>query len=302
MEKVLLNYKNTSAMEVGLLNIKKRFQRAAKRLIRPNWMRRLEQSNESCSKSLLDPRGPKLSLTSCGERINSAFYTLESIGQGQLRPSQLNLWLDKKYENSIPQTLERLTARGLQLKFTDDLGPHTKYFPEINSELCDTLVTADDDVLYPSHWLQTLSSAHIKDPDSILCFRAKTILLEDSQDKIASYASWPECRSTVTSPSNFFTGVCGVLYPRKMQQALRMEQDKFLSICPKADDIWLNLVALRHNIPTRQIVPVPAVFYEIPGTRQNALANYNNGQGGNDIQISQSYTREDIQRLKDLLK
>ena len=74
-------------------------------------------------------------VTSFGERLKVVFYTIESIANGSQLPSRLTLWVEKEWlDKGLPDSLQRLQKRGLEIKETENLGPHKKYFPEIMSE------------------------------------------------------------------------------------------------------------------------------------------------------------------------
>jgi len=83
-----------------------------------------------------------------------------------------------------------------------------------------------------------------------------------------------------------------------MRAMLREAGLAFRDCCPRADDIWLNVQALRAGLPVRQLTPLPTAFYELPGTREQALARSNNAGGGNDRQLSATYTDADLQTLR----
>jgi hypothetical protein len=280
--------------------LRRRALRSIKRLVRPGWMKRLARQNLESRESLLDPAGPVVSLTTFGARLQGVFYTLESIGAGTLKPSRLVLWLEHELiEQGLPETLQRLRKRGLEVCGTEDYGPHKKYLPQVMSEPHPTrpLVTADDDVLYPRDWLAGLMRAHERLPEAIVCFRAHRIAF-DAQGQLLPYAQWPACEDTRPDHRHFLTGVSGVLYPVRMQLALRERGLAFQSCCPRADDIWLNATALRTGVPVAQITPVGRTFFEIPGTRSNGLARGNVQGGGNDAQLRATFTPEELERLR----
>ncbi len=284
---------------VSLLKIWRKVERGFKRLYRPSVMRELENLNHHSDQSILDPAGPVVSLTTFGKRIDSVFYTIESIARGQQLPSRLTLWLNhEEYDSELPNSLKRLQYRGLDIRACTDRGPHKKYLPEVQAypDLDVPFVTADDDTLYPRYWLNNFKMAYEKDSSNIYCYRAHRIGLT-TNSHFAPYKSWQKCLSKRPSHLNFSTGDCGVLFPPKMRQILHSAGEGFLELCPKADDIWLNYHALKFNIPVSQIVRVPKRFYEVPGTRDGALSAFNNGQGGNDKQLSNTYSLTDRQRL-----
>lgn len=261
-------------------------------------MRRFANINAQSTTTLLDSAGPVVTLTTYGKRIESVFYTIESIAAGNVLPSRITLWLDDheyegKLPDALPDTLKRLIDRGLDVRTCKDHGPHKKYFPEVSMfpDLAVPFVTADDDTLYPKYWLETLVSNHDKNKNSVHCFRAHRIVLDESSEFIP-YKKWARCLTKKASFLNFSTGDCGVLFPSQMRAILNDAGDAFLASCPKADDIWLNYHAMKSGTPVTQVVSVPKRFYEVPGTRSGALSTYNNGQGGNDIQLKNTYDPE----------
>jgi len=267
-------------------------------------MRKLEKVNKESQHSILSKTGPVVSLTTFGERVHSVFYTIESIGCGDQLPSRLTLWLnDDQFKHPLPDSLTRLVARGLDIRPCVDHGPHKKYLPEVQAypDLDTPFVTADDDTLYPRFWLKKLFEAYQSNPSNIYCFRAHQIRLK-SDATFENYKNWGKCLSKEPSHLHFSTGDCGVLFPPKMRTILNEAGLNFIEKCPKADDIWLNRNAFSAGVPVSQVVLVSKRFYEVPGTRGGALAQYNNGQGGNDKQLSLTYSEPDRLKLLSIQK
>ncbi|MHA7155251.1 hypothetical protein [Arthrobacter sp. TMN-50] len=239
-----------------------------------------------------------VSITTYGRRIDAAAIAIESIARGNTKPSRIILWLDDPARHaSRPAALRRLEARGLEVLLTSNLGPHTKYFPYVQSvqDHRFPLVTADDDIMYPINWLRRLHLAYLDHPTSINCHWASRILLGDGS--VRSYHTWPNCSDTRADFSNVALGVSGVIYPPAMLEELAKRGTAFLDLSPTADDIWLHWVALQAGYPARQISPTPRHFGLIPGTQEEALMKSNNVEGsGNDAWIRGLYSASD--RLK----
>jgi hypothetical protein len=253
--------------------------------------------NQCCKAHVTRPGGPVVSLTSYGERIDTVYLAIESIGQGSLLPSELILWLDEQERyRSLPITLERLKRRGLTVKLCKNYGPHKKYFPYVDSqeEFVGPLVTADDDILYPNGWLRTLTDAFERDANVVNGFRARVISLQG--DRIAPYAQWALCRSTTPSWRHLVNGASGAIYPPRLLAALKTAGSEFGRSCPKADDIWLHANALRAGFKVRQIRNRATHFPMIPGSQETALY-FDNAETGNDIQIARTYTKREVERL-----
>lgn len=248
-------------------------------------------------KKIIADEGPVVSLTSYGKRIKTVFLTIESIGHGTTLPNRIILWLDdaKIFEN-LPSSLTRLKKRGLEVKLTKNYGPHTKYYPYLLAEEKFTapLVTADDDMLYGCKWLSELYAAFQSNRELIHCHRARVIKIKGEQ--LQPLARWPFADKKDPNVFNFLEGVSGVLYPPKFLGHLKQAGENFSSTCPKHDDVWLNVNALRSGFQIKQVKAVSQHYPNIPGTNSMGLMHQNLGVSG-DAQVALTYSKADISLL-----
>lgn len=247
----------------------------------------------------LNPSGPVLSLTTHSHRLERVFYTLESIAMGSRRPSRILLWLtDQESYHNPPETLQRLKARGLEIHLTEDLGPHTKYYPYVDceSDMVVPLVTADDDMIYPRDWLKVLIESYESNCSAIHCFRAHRILI--GEGRLMPYNDWPPCKDTQPSRLNFITGVSGVIYPPDYLKYLKQQGRAFRQYCPYADDIWLSVNALRGHFDVAQVKDEQQMFTEIPGSQIRPLYEINVMSGLNQVQLRRTYREADLLALQ----
>jgi len=249
--------------------------------------------------SIVDPDAEAIvTLTSHAERIGRVFAAIESIGRGRCRARRIQLYLGRQYEpRPLPRSLQRLMRRGLEVIYVDDVGPHTKYYPylQANERFDHPLVTADDDKLYPRDWLAGLLDAYRARPDLVHCWRAREI--RTGSGGLLPYREWPLCASTRAAFHHFATGVGGVIYPPAFQQALKSAGDRFRDYCPKADDLWLHVTALRQGFRVRQIEGQAREFTGIPRSSRCALQKTNLDGGQNDTQAARTYSGGDIALL-----
>jgi len=258
----------------------------------------LTARNRFSRQSCLRAGGPVVILTTHGRRLATVHLTLESIARGRVKPSRLILALDDlEAGKELSRGLQRLKARGLEVVYGPNIGPHQKYYLYIKSAvlLDSPLVTADDDVMYPCYWLDRLFFEYRKNPELIHCYRAHRVMINDGE--IAPYSEWDPCRSDLPSFKNFATGVSGVIYPPKFQLWLKHAGDAFKSCCPHADDIWLHANAIRCGIRIHQISSRPIHFVGMRGTQEIALHAENVTGSGNDRQIDATYTHDDMRVL-----
>lgn len=264
--------------------------------------RRLDSEAKNSKSSILGNSDVDVSLTSHGVRTASVHIAIQSIASGDCKPKSLTLWLDTDPETWTPSPgLSALMRRGLRVQFTENYGPHTKYFPHcIDPDRSPrSLATADDDIIYPRDWLSSLlESAARDDVPSIVAHRAHHIEFT-AEGLIAEYMSWTRRSGARPSPRVFATGVSGVLYPPKMLDHLQDAGDAFRTVTPRADDIWLHAVALRASIPVRQALARPRDFLSVPSTQRGGLGVTNALRSGNDDQIRRTYTAADVLRMRD---
>ena len=279
----------------------KRVLKPAARIVRNARVRpivnQLHLVNERSSSPIVRLGGPVVSLTSYGKRIDTVYLAIESIAAGDILPSELVLWIDEESRfRSCPITLERLKQRGLSIRSCNNFGPHTKYYPYVESAVGFPvpLVTADDDILYPKAWLADLVKAYNGNPNNVNCHRARLITFDG--DRIAPYMKWPLCKSTTANWRHFLNGVSGVIYPPDLLVALKKAGPEFQRYCPKADDVWLHATALRSGFPVAQVAGRSALYPTIPESQDIALF-HTNMETGNDIQIEKTYDEFDRARM-----
>ncbi|SOC89756.1 hypothetical protein SAMN05660766_3489 [Curtobacterium sp. 314Chir4.1] len=239
-----------------------------------------------------------VSLTSFGRRARWVHLTIESVGAGSVRARRVVLWLDDAaLLEHPPATLRRLARRGLEIRLTDDLGPHKKYQPAIRAGVDGPLVTCDDDVLYPAEWLEMLLLAHSERPHAVLAHRVNRITVSDGE--ICPYDRWARAADLVPTPRNFATGVKGVLYPEQMQRHLVDAGDGFCADAMFADDVWLHHVALRNRVSVLPVLglAVDAVRPVRFARSGRALATQNVHGGGNDRAIRTVYAADELRAL-----
>jgi len=241
--------------------------------------------------------GVVVSLTTYARRIGVVHLVIESIARGHVTPSRLILWLDDHgILDDLPKPLRRLQKRGLEIRQCENYGPHKKYYSFVEREqfLICPLVTADDDVIYPASWLEGLIEANRDYPKCVNCYRARKVKLCDG--RIAPYREWRICDSDVPSVMTLATGVSGVIYPSSLLEVLKEAGTKFQTLCPRSDDLWLHVWAIRSGYEVRQVQRQAIHFPHIPGTQVTSLYLENCAENdGNDRQITSVYGPLDVE-------
>ena len=196
-----------------------------------------------------------VSITSYEERFNDLPVTIYSLLNQSLKPDRIILWLDESYENltELPYEITQFIKNGLEIRFVKDIGSYTKAIYAFKEFSDNIIVTADDDIYYPSDWLKKLYLSYIAHPEDIHTHRSHRIII-DSNNNIALYESWEKhVKEESARFDNFLTGVGGVLYPPNCFTKEVLREDIFLKNAPKADDIWFWTMALVHNKKIRVV-------------------------------------------------
>lgn len=225
-----------------------------------------------------------VSLTSYPPRFGTLALTLKGLLTQSVRPDRIVLWLAHGDEATLPGDVLGLLANGLEIRRTADIRSFKKIIPALKEEPDAFIVTADDDVHYGRHWLQRLIEAWDPATNPIVCHRAHQIELGPDGRPLA-YDRWG---LLVPRPAQsdllFPTGVGGVLYPPGSFDPLVLDQELFMRLCPRADDIWLYVMGRRSGKTYRTLgMAQPEINW--PGTQHVALYLQNYLGSENDQQL-----------------
>ena len=225
-----------------------------------------------------------LSLTSYPPRFSTLEPTLKSLLLQSIRPDVLVLWIAERDADQIPRSIKILESDGLVIQTCDDLLSYKKIIPALHAYPESFIVTADDDVCYPSTWLDGLVSGFDPDNWEVLCWRGHSIELDETGNPLA-YVRWRRNVAATGSSARIFpTGVGGVLYRPGVLHRDVLNKLLFTELCPTSDDIWLYWMALRNGGKFRKIGPVTE-FRPWLGSQRVGLFMRNVRDGDNDQQF-----------------
>lgn len=197
-----------------------------------------------------EKRNPKLivSLTTFPARINTVYKTISTLLQQTVKPDEVVLWLaDSQFpEHQLPVELTRLQDYGLTIKWCEDIMSFKKLVPSLREYPDDIIVTADDDIFYPTDFLESLYGEYLKYPEFIHANRA--FLIKKFRNKFSINA-----RSYVYDDSyragfhnEFMTGY-GTLFPPKSLHSKVLDSETFMKIMPTNDDVWFWSMAVKNG-------------------------------------------------------
>ncbi len=248
---------------------------------------RLKRDTSILEPGYILPDGRQLivSLTSFEPRLALIDLTLSSLLSQSLKPSKIILWLSHDI-GELPDNIKRYEQAGITVERCKDIGSYKKLVPCLKAYPDDVIVTADDDLLYPKNWLKDLVKAYLREPGFIHCHRAHCITFDDN--RLKPYKDWIWLAAGVKGADSrlFPTGGGGALYPPDSFHDDVINEELFLRLSPKADDVWFRVMALLKGTIPSKLHKNFREFPEVQASQENPkLAPYNVGSGGNDKQL-----------------
>nr|WP_298891810.1 glycosyltransferase family A protein [uncultured Acinetobacter sp.] len=241
-----------------------------------------------------------VSLTTLPHRLPLVHYAIESIFSQTVLPTKVVLWItDSINEHMITPELKSLISRGLEIKKVKDVGPHTKLIYALKAYPTKSIVTVDDDIIYPINMLQYLWDQHTKHPKAIVAnwarelafdtagqvkgVRAGKLLTPVRLENEIEQAELFESRPNLIA---FPYGTSGVLYPPKALHEKVIDVSLFRKLCPKEDDIWFKAMAILNKTPVVVTnLGINPVHHSLTGTQLVALRHDNHGLSQNEQQM-----------------
>ena len=212
-----------------------------------------------------------VSLTSFPLRIGRLWIVIESLLRQQVKPDRVILWLAKSQfpneMNDLPKKLVRQISRGLEIRFVDeDIRSYKKFYYVFQEYPNDIVITADDDIMYPDYMIGDLYDMYRKNPKSVIARYCYEMKVENST--LLSYRDWKFVSLEQDYKSNalFFGSGGGTLFPPQSYSKEVLNKEKFLEICSRADDVWLNAMVRLNGTPIvkshRACVVLPVLIKE----------------------------------------
>ncbi len=219
---------------------------------------------------------------------------IESILFQTVRPARVMVYLSKNIPfDAIPDSVLRLCRYGVELRFVDDVGPHTKLIYALRDFPAQTIVTFDDDIYYPANTIETLIDASAAAPSAIvgnwvrrLRFgwngkvrkaRAGKLMTPESQIVSIERGAKP----LDIDFANFAYGTSGVLYPPDCFDARVFDIEAMRRLCPNEDDVWFKAMSLLKGTPVAATaLGLTPKHHCLQGSQKIALRHRNHAANG----------------------
>ena len=230
-----------------------------------------------------------ISLTTISFRLPKVHIVIRNILSQKTRPKHIVLWLNEHLKNDVPNSLKILEGDIFKIKFSPLDCPHLKLVESIKSFSDLPIITCDDDIIYSKLWLSSLIETYKEVPNKVIAHKVRCIKYNESGD-LLSYKKW-NCSGSESKKSWLPIGSEGVLYPPNLFSSLITNEDLFLKLAPKADDLWFKAVALSENIFVEKVKSPVKEAIPIMGTQKISLKkeNVNEDKNVKQWQALQNY-------------
>jgi hypothetical protein len=246
--------------------------------------------NKIYAGSTIRPQAEKtiISLTSFPERLSKVHNCIRSLLSQTVKPAKVVLYLTEQECSNIvlPRKLAALQNAGLEVRIADtNLRSFNKLFHALRDFPDYTIVTCDDDKLYPANWLEGLVTTHKQHPGQVVCNRARHIRF-DVEGQPWPYLKWPAADKQRPSMSLLPLGVGGVLYPEACLDVRVLDTALYTKLCPTADDLWLKAMAMLNGTRTVKVLGSKGIYPSIPFWNGQKLSPENIWNNGNNTALN----------------
>ena len=225
-----------------------------------------------------------VSLTTIPSRIDNIWITLESVFRQSYKPDRIILWLsNEEFDDiSLPNNLLELKKKGLEISYCENIRSHNKYFHTIVNNPNATIVTVDDDIIYPENMIANLIQIHNEFPKAV-CSNM-THLVTYKNGNLIPYTKWKPTYKKILKPTHKLIqlGVCGVLYPPNVLPKDCFNKTLIRQLSYGSDDVWLNTMCLLNDTPIVTNKTFNKYFLTISGSQKVSLLSINSFQGRKD--------------------
>lgn len=205
-----------------------------------------------------------VSLTSFPARIAKVWIVIECMLRQTKRPERIILWLSKDQFSGqiddLPLELTSQIARGLEIRFVDgDIKSHKKYYYVFKEYPNKYILTIDDDLLFPSDFLNGIYETALNNPNSVIASFGSKIIWNNTINYFEK--KYEKIKPGTTGTDLFFGSGGGTLFPPNRMLKYIDDKDNIMKLCPTADDIYLNAVARLAglSITFKEILPLLSI-------------------------------------------
>jgi hypothetical protein len=242
-----------------------------------------------------------VSLTTFYERFEVAHEAIESIFHQDCRYKySVHLYLAKddvhKNGGAIPTRIQSLTDKGLEIFVKDgNIRSYKKLVYALEDHPEASIITADDDIIYPPDLVSRLIEKSEEFPGCVACARAHLMSFDRTGQmrpyyEIISIDAEDDRRAR---PSFFIlpTTGAGALFPPHSLDDIATSRELFTRLCPHADDIWFKIASLKKHTRCVQLDRRNMTLVTVDGSQQKQNFAVNVSEGENDRQLKACFDK-----------
>ncbi|GAA3574593.1 glycosyl transferase [Snuella lapsa] len=224
-----------------------------------------------------------VSLTSIPSRLNSLHIVIKSLFNQSHLPLKIILWLHEDLKTKLPKRLEKLQSNLFEIKYSHLTCSHRKLIHTLKEHQEAIIITCDDDLIYRGNLLINLYTEYLKFPNEITANTTYQIKF-DNKNGYLPYNAWKFKAPPFNPKAQIPVGAWCILYPPNSLSNKVFNEDLFLKLTPKADDLWFKAMALLNGTNSRQSENPPKEPIPIIGSQKVALKKDNISKNKNDKQ------------------
>lgn len=218
-----------------------------------------------------------VSLTSYPARIPYVHIAIKSLMVQSYKPDRIILWLAQEQfpTKELPKELTELEKYGLEIIWMHDIYGHKKYFyPLINQEDNEVVITFDDDIIYSKNAIKRLMKTHKKHPGCVVCERGQTFDEQFEMNPglwrvISSVGVKKPTYSMNPSPGG------GCLIPKGAFHVDATNEEKIRALAYKNDDLWYMFMCAENKTRMIKTRKYHKTFSVVEGSQGEQMATEN---------------------------
>jgi len=235
---------------------------------------------EKLGEGAVSVEGCVVSLTSIPSRIKRIHLTIRSLLSQTLAPEKIVLWVHESLQDQIPEKLRKLEGSRFAIHYSSKRSAHRKLVETMRLYPHSSIVTCDDDMMYPADWLQRLWRDHLAFPGVIIGHECRTICYAENGE-LLPYQKWVSESPGRGTARTLAVGYGGVVYPPNCMHADVVTHSLYDQLAPKADDLWFKAMSTRLGTKTQRCSDPRPKPTPICMSQRSSLKRYNVRGDGN---------------------
>ncbi|MDI2090341.1 glycosyltransferase [Commensalibacter oyaizuii] len=193
-----------------------------------------------------------VNLTTTSSRLGLCSATIWSLIHQTKKPDKIVLWISQEAYladegiKAIPSWIDELNSilNIIEVKFVENTGPYRKIINAIRSaNQSDILFYVDDDVIYGDKWLETLLQDFYENGSKLAIASRVRIIRRNIFGRLQSYSRYRICKKPIKFSRDYIiTGVGGCVLTKSMISQALINNDDYILLAPKTDDIWISKI------------------------------------------------------------